>query len=381
MTDKKKIKTENSCVAHMADTLQRILRRVIVTGNSFGQLFRVTSFGESHGIALGCIIDGCPPALPLSEEEIQAAVNERRSGLSPVTSPRLEPDKVQILSGVFNGMTTGTPISLVIMNEDARSSDYTAIQDQFRPGHADYTYYHKYGIRDFRGGGRASARETVMRVAAGAVAKKYLKEHLGMNIRGCLKQLGHRVLPINDWDAVKKNPFFCADPSIVPTLLADIEALKQKKDSTGGLIYVEAHPVPIGLGEPVFDKLNACIAHAMMSINAVKSVEIGDGFHAVYSQGSQFRDELSQKGFLSNHAGGILGGISNGQPISVTVGFKPTSSIAQPARSLNEKGEEITLKVEGRHDPCVAIRAVPIVEAMLALVLMDHYLRFKAQCL
>lgn len=352
-----------------------------MAGNSIGQLFKVTTFGESHGPALGCIIDGCPPGLPLTEEDIQIELERRRTGTSAYTSQRREPDAVKILSGVFNGMTTGTPIGLLIENTDAKPKDYDAISTQFRPGHADYTYYHKYGLRDFRGSGRASARETVMRVAAGAIAKKYLRDKLGVIIRGCMLQMGILSIPIIDWDVVNNNPFFAANAEIVPELEALIQATRKAGDSIGALVQVEAINVPVGLGEPVFDKLNASIAHALMSINAVKAVEIGDGLSCVSNPGSAFRDEMNKDGFLSNHAGGILGGISTGQPIVARVAFKPTPSIIQPGKSLNEAGEEVSVVTKGRHDPCVGIRGVPIAEAMLALVLMDHYLRFKAQCL
>lgn len=352
-----------------------------MAGNSFGQLFRVTTFGESHGVALGCIIDGCPPGMQLNENDIQIELERRRTGTSEYTSQRKEADTVQILSGVFQGVTTGTPIALLIANTDAKSKDYEAIKTDFRPGHADFTYFHKYGLRDFRGGGRASARETVMRVAAGAVARKYLREKLGLSIRGCLLQMGNTLIPITDWDAVDNNPFFAANNEKVPALEALIQSTRKAGDSIGALVQIEAHQVPIGLGEPVFDKLNAAIAHAMMSINAVKAVEIGDGLDCVTMPGTAFRDEMVSTGFLSNHAGGILGGISTGQPIVVKIAFKPTPSIIQPGRSLNEAGEEISVVTKGRHDPCVGIRGVPIAEAMLALVLMDHYLRHKAQCL
>ncbi|NNM60367.1 MAG: chorismate synthase [Legionellales bacterium] len=346
-----------------------------MAGNTFGQVFRVTTFGESHGSALGAIIDGCPPGMKLTEADIMVELERRKTGTSPFTSQRKEPDAVQILSGVFNGVTTGTPIGLVIRNEDNKSKDYEAISAQFRPGHADYTYLQKYGVRDFRGGGRASARETVMRVAAGAIAKKYLREVVGITIRGCLIQMGHVSVPILDWQETEKNPFFVANAEKVPELELLIQATRKAGDSIGALIQIEAHQVPVGLGEPVFDKLNASIAHAMMSINAVKAVEIGDGLSCVTQPGSAFRDEMTREGFLSNHAGGILGGISNGEPIIVKVAFKPTPSIIQPGRSLNTSGDEVTVVTKGRHDPCVGIRGVPIAEAMLALVLMDHYLR------
>lgn len=351
-----------------------------MAGNSFGQLFCVTTFGESHGPALGCIVDGCPPGLALSEADIQPELDRRKPGTSKFTSQRREPDQVKILSGVFNGVTTGTPIALLIENTDQKSKDYTDIAEKFRPGHADFTYYHKYGIRDYRGGGRASARETAARVAAGAIAKKYLQEKYQIQIRGCLIQMGTLHVPINDWQAVGENPFFAADQTCIPELENYIQAIRKAGDSIGAKIYVEALNVPIGLGEPVFDKLDAEIAYAMMGINAVKGVEIGAGFDSVAMRGSQMRDEITPKGFLSNHAGGTLGGISSGQPITVNLAIKPTPSILQPGQSLNEKGEAVEVVTTGRHDPCVGIRAVPIAEAMLALVLMDHTLRFKAQC-
>lgn len=346
-----------------------------MAGNSFGQLFRLTTFGESHGVALGGIIDGCPPGLSLSEADIQCELERRRPGQSSFTSQRQESDTVKILSGVFNGVTTGTPIALLIENEDSKPKDYEAISTQFRPGHADFTYLHKYGLRDFRGGGRASARETVIRVAAGAVAKKYLSENVGITIRGCLIQMGQLSVPITDWSAANNNPFFAANAEKVSELELLIQATRKAGDSVGALVQIEAHHVPIGLGEPVFDKLNATIAHAMMSINAVKAVEIGDGLSCVTQAGSIFRDEMAREGFLSNHAGGILGGISNGQPIIVKVAFKPTPSIVKPGFSLDIAGDEVLVTTKGRHDPCVGIRGVPIAEAMLALVLMDHYLR------
>lgn len=349
-----------------------------MSGNSFGKIFTLTTFGESHGPALGGIIDGCPPGLAISEEDIQQALERRRTGQSRFTSQRKEQDKVKILSGVFNGVTTGTPIGLLIENTDARPKDYEKIKDQFRPGHADYSYQQKYGIRDYRGGGRASARETVIRVAAGAIAQKYLKEKFNIEVRGCLAQIGDLSLPINDWRIVNDNPFFCADSTVKPDIEVLIENLLREGNSVGAKIYVEALNVPSGLGEPVFDKLDARIAQAMMSIPAAKGVGIGDGFDCVIQKGSEHRDEMTPEGFLSNHAGGMLGGISTGQTIKVEVAFKPTSSIRLPGRTINTANEAIDIVTTGRHDPCVGFRAVPIVEAMLALVLMDFVLLNKA---
>jgi len=348
-------------------------------GNTFGRAFTVTTFGESHGPALGCIVDGCPPGLALSEEDVQRDVERRRSGTSRYTSQRREPDRVRILSGVFEGVTTGTPIGMVVENADQRSYDYEKIRDRFRPGHADYTYQHKYGLRDYRGGGRSSARETVMRVAAGAIARKFLLEQLGVEIRGYLAQMGPiRIEPV-DLDAADGNPFFCPDPARVPELEALIDQLRRDGDSIGARVSVVATRVPPGLGEPVFDRLDADIAHAMMGINAVKAVEVGAGFAAVEQRGSEHRDELTPDGFLSNHAGGTLGGISSGQDVLVSIALKPTSSIVIPGRTIDSAGRAVEVSTTGRHDPCVGIRAVPIAEAMLALVLMDHYLRHRAQ--
>src|SRR5690606_12094085 len=344
-----------------------------MSGNTFGKLFSVTSCGESHGPALAAIVDGCPAGLALSEADIQRDVDRRRSGTSRHTSQRREADRVQILSGVFEGKTTGTPIGLLIENTDARSKDYDNLKDVFRPGHADYTYFKKYGHRDYRGGGRASARETVMRVAAGAIARKYLHEQAGISVRGYLAALGPHALECADWDAVDKNPFFCADPARVPMLEDYMDDLRKVGDSVGARVNVVAQGVPAGLGEPVFDKLDAAIAGAMMSINAVKGVEIGAGFASIGQKGSEHRDELTPDGFLSNNAGGILGGIASGQDILVSMAFKPTSSLRLPARSLDVHGKPVEVVVHGRHDPCVGIRAVPIAEAMLALVLMDFY--------
>lgn len=355
-----------------------------MAGNSIGQLFRVTTFGESHGRAIGCVIDGVPPNMALSLADIQPELDRRRPGQNSFTTSRQERDEVQILSGVFDGKTTGTPIGLLIENCDARSQDYATIQDAFRPGHADFTYQHKYGIRDWRGGGRSSARETAMRVAAGAIAKKYLREQFGIQIRGFLAQMGElkiakQTIENIDWDFVNGNPFFCPDPSAVENFENLIRALKKEGDSIGAKITVVAENVPVGLGEPVFDRLDADLAHALMSINAVKGVEIGDGFNVVEQRGSEHRDEMTNEGFLSNHAGGILGGISSGQPIIATIALKPTSSIPKGGKTLNLAGENVTISTQGRHDPCVGIRAVPIAEAMTAIVLLDHLLRHKAQ--
>ena len=350
-----------------------------MSGNTFGKLFAVTSFGESHGPALGCIVDGCPPGLPLTEEDLQRDVERRRSGKSRHTSQRREPDQVRILSGIFEGRTTGAPIGLLVENQDQRSRDYTKIKDVFRPGHADYTYAQKYGFRDYRGGGRSSARETVMRVAAGAIARRYLGRQLGIEIRGYLAQLGPLVLDPVDLDSVDDNPFFCADPARVPELEAYMDALRKEGDSIGARVNVLATGVPPGLGEPVFDKLDADIAHAMMGINAVKAVEIGDGFQAVIQKGTEHRDEITPEGFRSNHAGGTLGGISSGQTVRVSMALKPTSSLRLPCDSVDINGDPVEVVTTGRHDPCVGIRATPIAEAMLALVLMDHYLRHRAQ--
>lgn len=350
-----------------------------MSGNTFGRLFTVTTFGESHGPALGCIVDGCPPSLELSEQDIQPDLERRRTGTSRHTSQRKEPDQVRILSGVFEGRTTGTPIGLVIDNEDQRSRDYDKIKDRFRPGHADYTYQQKYGFRDYRGGGRSSARETVMRVAAGAIARKYLRERLGVVIQGYLAQIGPLQLEPKSLADVYDNPFFCPDPSRLEELDAYMTELRRSGDSVGARVNVIATGVPPGLGEPVFDKLDADIAHAMMGINAVKGVEIGAGFAAVEQKGSQHRDEMSPAGFLSNNAGGVLGGISSGQDIVVSIALKPTSSIVVPGRTIDEHGQSVEIVTTGRHDPCVGLRATPIAEAMLALVLMDHYLRQRAQ--
>ena len=350
-----------------------------MSGNTFGSLFTVTTFGESHGPALGAIVDGCPPGLALSEADLQYDLERRRPGKSRHTTQRREPDAVRILSGVFEGYTTGAPIGLLIENVDQRSKDYGNILDRFRPGHADYTYQHKYGRRDYRGGGRSSARETAVRVAAGAIARKYLRERYGVEIRGYLAQLG----PIRPakliWDEIDNNPFFCPDPDQVAALETFMDALRKSGDSIGARVTVVASGVPVGWGEPVFDRLDADIAHALMSINAVKGVEIGAGFACIEQRGSEHRDELTPEGFLSNHAGGVLGGISTGQDIVASLALKPTSSIRLPGRSINLRGEPVEVVTHGRHDPCVGIRATPIAEAMLALVLMDHALRHRAQ--
>jgi chorismate synthase len=351
----------------------------MVSGNSFGKNFVVTTFGESHGVALGCIIDGCPPGMQLSQADIQVELDRRKPGQSKFVSQRRESDLVSILSGVFEGKTTGTPIALLIYNKDQKPQDYEAIKDRFRPGHADFTYFHKYGIRDYRGGGRSSARETAMRVAAGAIAKKYLREQFGLQIRGFVSQVGDIQLGFHGFEYIEQNDFFCADPSKVAELESFIQKIRKEGDSIGAKVTVIADHVPIGLGEPVFDKLDAELAYALMGINAVKAVEIGEGFAVVSQRGSEHRDEISKKGFLSNHAGGILGGISTGQELIVNLALKPTSSIIKSARSIDIHGEECEMVTKGRHDPCVGIRAVPIAEAMVALVLMDHVLRHRAQ--
>ncbi len=350
-----------------------------MSGNSFGKVFTVTTFGESHAPALGGIVDGCPPGMELSEADLQVDLERRKPGKSRHTTQRREDDVVQILSGVFEGRTTGTPIGLIIFNKDQRPQDYATIKDRFRPGHADYTYQQKYGRRDYRGGGRASARETAMRVAAGAIAKKYLRERFGTLIRGYLAQLGPIQAEALDWDEVARNPFFCPDAAKVAEMDAFMDALRKEGNSIGARINVVANKVPVGLGEPVFDRLDADIAHALMSINAVKGVEIGAGFASVEQKGTEHRDEITPHGFLSNNAGGIVGGISTGQDIRVSIALKPTSSIRIPARTINLQGEAVEVVTTGRHDPCVGIRATPIAEAMLAIVLMDHVLRNRAQ--
>jgi chorismate synthase len=350
-----------------------------MSGNTFGKLFTVTTFGESHGPALGCIIDGCPPGLELTEADLQIDLDRRKPGQSRYTTQRREEDQVKILSGVFEGKTTGTPIGLLIDNTDQRSKDYSDIKDTFRPAHADYTYMQKYGVRDYRGGGRSSARETAMRVAAGAIAKKYLKTIFGIEIRGYLSQLGPIKIDLVDWSQVEQNAFFCPDANKVPELEEFMQALIKEGDSIGAKISVVATGVPPGLGEPIFDRLDAELAHALMSINAVKGVEIGDGFDVVAQRGTQHRDEITPQGFLSNHSGGILGGISSGQDSVAHLALKPTSSLRIPGRSIDLHGNEIEVITKGRHDPCVGIRATPIAEAMMALVLMDHLLRHRAQ--
>jgi len=350
-----------------------------VSGNTFGRIFTVTTFGESHGRALGCIVDGCPPGMELSEADIQGDLDRRRPGRNRHTTQRNEPDQVRILSGVFEGKTTGTPIGLIVENTDQRSKDYGDIKDKFRPGHADYTYQQKYGIRDYRGGGRSSARETTMRVAAGAVAKKYLKERLGIEVRGYLSQLGPIELDARNFDGIDDNAFFCADPDRVDELDKFMDELREQGDSIGAKISVLASKVPPGLGEPVFDKLEADLAHGLMSINAVKGVEIGAGFAAVEQRGSEHRDEMSSGGFSKNDAGGTLGGISSGQDILASIALKPTSSVSVPGKTIDKSGQNTEIVTKGRHDPCVGLRATPIAEAMVALVIMDHYLRNRAQ--
>ena len=350
-----------------------------MAGNTFGQAFTLTTFGESHGPALGAVVDGCPPGLALEAADLQRDLDRRRPGQSKYTTQRREPDAVRILSGVFEGVTTGTPIGLAIDNVDQRPRDYGAIKDQFRPAHADFTYHAKYGRRDYRGGGRASARETAMRVAAGAIARKYLAEHAGVSIRGYLAQIGERELAVVDLDSVDDNPFFCPDPDATDDIAARIDALRRDGDSIGAKVTVVASNVPVGLGEPVFGKLDAELAAALMGINAVKGVEFGAGFGAVRQRGSEHRDERDRNGFLSNNAGGLLGGISSGQDIVASIALKPTSSIVKPGRSIDVHGAEVTVATKGRHDPCVGIRAVPIAEAMTALVLMDHLLCDRGQ--
>ncbi len=350
-----------------------------MAGNTQGKLFTVTTFGESHGPGLGCIVDGCPPGLALTEDDIQADVERRRTGRSRHTSQRKETDAIRIMSGVFEGRTTGTPIGMIVENEDQRPRDYSEIMDRFRPGHADYTYQQKFGFRDYRGGGRSSARETVMRVAAGAIARKYLRERLGIRIYGYLAQLGPLVLDPVAPETVDDNPFFCPDPSRVEELENYMDALRKSRDSVGARVVTIATGVPPGLGEPVFDRLDADIAHAMMNINAVKGVEIGAGFACVAQKGTEHRDEITADGFLSNHAGGVLGGISSGQDLVVSIALKPTSSIPTAGRTVDVEGKEVEVLTKGRHDPCVGLRATPIAEAQLALVVMDHYLRQRGQ--
>ena len=350
-----------------------------MAGNSIGKLFTVTSFGESHGPAIGCIVDGCPPGMALSEQDMQVDLDRRKPGQSRFTTQRREQDQVKILSGVFEGRTTGTPIGLMIENTDQRSKDYSKIKDQFRPAHADITYFRKYGIRDYRGGGRSSARETAMRVAAGAIAKKYLAQVEGISIRGYLSQLGPIKVETVDLDEAEKNPFFCPDAAKVEEMEKYMTALGKEGNSIGARINIQATGVPAGLGEPVFDRLDADLAAALMSINAVKGVEIGAGFSSVEQKGTEHRDEITPEGFLSNRAGGILGGISSGQDILASIALKPTSSLRIPGRSIDTRGKQTEVVTTGRHDPCVGIRATPIAEAMMAIVLMDHYLRHRGQ--
>ena len=351
-----------------------------MSGNSFGTLYCVSSFGESHGPAYGGVVDGCPPGLALSEADIQKELDRRKPGSSRHVTQRRESDTIEILSGVFEGRTTGTAIGFLVRNEDQRSKDYAAIAQKFRPGHADYTYFQKYGVRDPRGGGRASARETVVRVAAGAIAKKYLGEKFGVVVRGYLAQLGPHRIAFDSWEAVEGNPFFAPDAAIVPQLEKFMDALRESGDSCGARVNVVASGVPVGWGEPVYGRLDADLAAAMMGINAVKGVEIGAGFAAVTQKGSEHGDEMSPQGFLSNNNGGVLGGISTGQDITVSIALKPTSSIRLPRRTIDTRGQAVTIQTTGRHDPCVGIRATPVAEAMLACVLMDHALRHRAQC-
>jgi chorismate synthase len=350
-----------------------------MSGNTFGKLFTVTTFGESHGLALGCIVDGCPPGLSLTEEDLQHDLDRRKPGQSRYTTQRREEDQVKILSGVFEGKTTGTPIGLLIENTDQRSKDYSNIKDQYRPAHADYSYMQKYGVRDYRGGGRSSARETAMRVAAGAIAKKYLRECHGIEVKGYLSQLGPIKIDSVDWNEVHNNPFFCPDASKVAEMEAYMQALNKEGNSIGAKITVTATGMPPGLGEPVFDRLDADLAHALMSINAVKGVEIGAGFASVEQKGTEHRDEITPEGFLSNQAGGVLGGISTGQDLCVSLALKPTSSLHLPGRSVDVHGDAVEVVTKGRHDPCVGIRATPIAEAMMALVIVDHLLRHRGQ--
>jgi chorismate synthase len=350
-----------------------------VAGNTIGQLFTLTTFGESHGPAIGGVVDGCPPGMPLSAEDLQPDLDRRRPGQSRFTTQRREADQVEILSGVFDGVTTGTPIGLLIHNTDQRSKDYSTVKDRFRPGHADYTYHHKYGLRDYRGGGRSSARETAIRVAAGGIAKRYLQRQYGVEIRGCVYQIGDVHIPPSDWREVSENPFFVADAKAPLELERLIQAVRKSGDSIGAGVLVEAGQVPVGWGEPVFGRLDADIAAAMMSINAAKGVEIGAGFAAIRQKGSEHRDEITPEGFSGNQSGGVLGGISSGQDVVVRVAFKPTSSILVSGRTVDVDNQPVDISTPGRHDPCVGIRAVPIAEAMLALVLMDHAMRDRAQ--
>ncbi len=348
-------------------------------GSSIGEMFKVTTFGESHGLALGCVVDGCPPGLELSEADLQGDLDRRKPGTSKFATQRKEGDEVKILSGVFEGVTTGTSIGLVIENEDQRSKDYSEIKDKYRPAHADFTYQQKYGVRDYRGGGRSSARETAMRVAAGAIAKKYLQVKHGISVRGYLAQMGDITVNDFDWYEVDQNPFFCPDKARVPEMESLIDQLRRDGDSVGAKVTVVASHVPVGLGEPVFDRLDAELAGALMSINAVKGVEIGAGFDVVSARGSEHRDEMTPQGFSSNNAGGILGGISTGQDIVASIALKPTSSITTPAKTVTTEGDTAEIVTKGRHDPCVGVRATPIAEAMVAIVLMDHLLRHRGQ--
>jgi len=350
-----------------------------MSGNTFGKIFSFTTYGESHGKAIGCVIDGCPPGLKLDENDIQKDLDRRKPGQSKFTTQRKEDDKVEILSGIFNGMTTGTPISLIVFNQDQKTKDYSEIKDKFRPGHADFTYQKKYGMRDYRGAGRSSARETLARVAAGAIAKKYLLKNCKMKIFGFVSQLGELSPSKFQKSEIERNPFFFPDKTMVDDLKKYLNAIRKSGDSIGAKVTVVAENVPIGLGDPVFDKVDALIAQAMMSINAVKGVSIGDGFSVINQKGSEARDELTPKGFLSNHSGGTLGGITSGQDLLIDLALKPTSSILVPGKTVDKKNKQTTIRTKGRHDPCVGIRAVPIAEAMLANVLMDLYLRNKAQ--
>lgn len=350
-----------------------------MSGNTIGKIFTLTSFGESHGPAIGGVVDGCPPGLSICAEDLQVDLDRRKPGTSRHVTQRKEADLVEILSGVFEGKTTGAPIGLLIRNTDQRSQDYSKIKDTFRPGHADYTYSQKYGFRDYRGGGRSSARETAVRVAAGAIAKKWLKERFGVVIRGYMSQLGEIDIPFQSWEHVNENPFFSPNIDILPKLESYLDTIRNERDSVGACISIVAEGVPVGWGDPVFDRLDATIAHAMMSINAVKGVEIGAGFDSVAQRGTIHSDEMTAKGFATNHAGGILGGLSTGQQICVNIALKPTSSIPQARRSIDIEGNDVTMQTTGRHDPCVGVRATPIAEAMLALVLMDHALRHRAQ--
>jgi chorismate synthase len=351
-----------------------------MSGNTIGTLFTLTSFGESHGPGIGGIVDGCPPGLEINAEDLQVDLDRRKPGTSRHVTQRKESDTVEILSGVFEGKTTGAPIGFLIRNEDQRSQDYSKIAETFRPGHADYTYWQKYGVRDYRGGGRSSARETAVRVAAGAIAKKWLKQRYGVEIRGYMSQLGEISIPFQSWDAVNENPFFSPNRDIIPQLEAYLDNVRSQRDSVGARISVVAQGVPVGWGEPVYDRLDAELAYAMMSINAVKGVEVGAGFASVAQRGSQHSDEMTPEGFVTNHAGGVLGGISTGQDIEVHLALKPTSSIPQERRSIDKQGHAIDMQTTGRHDPCVGVRATPIAEAMMALVLIDHALRHRAQC-